>query len=178
MSRIGRLPVPIPEKVTVAVRDRTVHVEGPKGNLSLAVPPDITVEVAGGKILCRRPSDEKRHRALHGLTRALVANMVAGVTTGFTRKLELVGVGYRAAAQGRALTLSLGYSRPVVYTVPPGIAVEVENQTLITVSGVDKQLVGAVAAKIRSFRKPEPYKGKGVKYLEERIRRKAGKTGA
>lgn len=178
MSRIGRLPVPIPEKVTVAVRDRTVHVEGPKGNLSLPVPPDITVEVAGGKILCRRPSDEKRHRALHGLTRALVANMVAGVTTGFTRKLELVGVGYRAAAQGRALTLSLGYSRPVVYTVPPGIAVEVENQTLITVSGVDKQLVGAVAAKIRSFRKPEPYKGKGVKYLEERIRRKAGKTGA
>ena len=178
MSRIGRLPVPIPEKVTVAVQDRTVHVEGPKGKLSLPVPPDITVEVAGGKFLCRRPSGEKRHRALHGLTRALVANMVAGVTAGFTRKLELVGVGYRAAAQGRTLTLSLGYSRPVVYTVPPGIAVEVENQTLITVSGVDKQLVGEVAAKIRSFRKPEPYKGKGIKYLEEQIRRKAGKTGA
>lgn len=178
MSRIGRLPVPIPEKVKVAVQDGTVHVEGPKGRLTLPVPPDITVEVAEGKIICRRPSDEKRHRALHGLTRALVANMVTGVTAGFSRKLELVGVGYRAAVQGRTLTLSVGYSRPVVYTVPAGIAVEVENQTLITVSGADKQVVGAVAAKLRSFRRPEPYKGKGIKYLEERIRRKAGKTGA
>ncbi len=178
MSRIGRLPVPIPEKVTVALQDGTVHVEGPKGRLSLSVPPAITVEVADRKIVCRRPSDEKRHRALHGLTRALLANMVTGVTAGFIRKLEMVGVGYRAAAQGRTLTLSLGYSRPVVYAVPAGIAVGVENQTLITVSGADKQLVGAVAAKIRSFRKPEPYKGKGIKYLEERIRRKAGKTGA
>lgn len=178
MSRIGRLPVAIPEKVTVAVQDRTVHVEGPKGKLSLAIPPDISVEVAGGKVVCRRPSDEKRHRALHGLARALVANMVTGVTRGFSRKLELVGVGYRAAAAARTLTLSVGYSRPVVFALPPGIAVEVENQTLITVSGADKQLVGAVAAKIRSFRKPEPYKGKGIKYLEERIRRKAGKTGA
>ncbi|HEV8662768.1 MAG TPA: 50S ribosomal protein L6 [Candidatus Methylomirabilis sp.] len=178
MSRIGRLPVPIPEKVKVAVLDRTVHVEGPKGKLSLSVPPDITVEVVEGKVVCRRPSDEKRHRALHGLTRALVANMVTGVTAGFRRKLEMVGVGYRAAVQGRTLTLSVGYSRPVVYAVPAGIAVEVENQTLVTVSGSDKQLVGAVAAKIRSFRKPEPYKGKGIKYLEERIRRKAGKTGA
>lgn len=178
MSRIGRLPVPIPEMVKVAVQDRTVHVEGPKGRLTLSVPPDITVEVAEGKIICRRPSDEKRHRALHGLTRALVANMVTGVTAGFSRKLELVGVGYRAAVQGRTLTLSVGYSRPVVYTVPAEIAVEVENQTLITVSGADKQVVGAVAAKLRSFRRPEPYKGKGIKYLEERIRRKAGKTGA
>ena len=178
MSRIGRLPVPIPEKVKVAVQDRTVYVEGPKGRLTLPVPPDITVEVAAGEIICRRPSDEKRHRALHGLTRALVANMVTGVTAGFSRKLELVGVGYRAAVQGRTLTLSVGYSRPVVYTVPAGIAVEVENQTLITVSGADKQVVGAVAAKLRSFRRPEPYKGKGIKYLEERIRRKAGKTGA
>jgi len=164
--------------VKVAVQDRTVHVEGPKGRLTLSVPPDITVEVAEGKIICRRPSDEKRHRALHGLTRALVANMVTGVTAGFSRKLELVGVGYRAAVQARTLTLSVGYSRPVVYTVPAGIAVEVENQTLITVSGADKQVVGAVAAKLRSFRRPEPYKGKGIKYLEERIRRKAGKTGA
>jgi large subunit ribosomal protein L6 len=178
VSRIGRLPVAIPEKVKVAVQDRTVHVEGPKGRLSLSIPPDILVEVAEGKVVCRRPSDEKRHRALHGLARALVANMVTGVTRGFSRKLELVGVGYRAAAQGRVLTLSVGYSRPVVFALPAGIAVEVENQTLITVSGVDKQLVGAVAAKIRSFRKPEPYKGKGIKYLEERIRRKAGKTGA
>ena len=178
MSRIGRLPVPIPEMVKVAVQDRTVHVEGPKGRLTLSVPPDITVEVAEGKIICRRPSDEKRHRALHGLTRALVANMVTGVTAGFSRKLELVGVGYRAAVQARTLTLSVGYSRPVVYTVPAEIAVEVENQTLITVSGADKQVVGAVAAKLRSFRRPEPYKGKGIKYLEERIRRKAGKTGA
>jgi large subunit ribosomal protein L6 len=164
--------------VKVAVQHRTVHVEGPKGRLTLSVPPDITVEVAEGKIICRRPSDEKRHRALHGLTRALVANMVTGVTAGFSRKLELVGVGYRAAVQGRTLTLSVGYSRPVVYTVPAEIAVEVENQTLITVSGADKQVVGAVAAKLRSFRRPEPYKGKGIKYLEERIRRKAGKTGA
>lgn len=178
MSRIGRLPVAIPEKVKVAVQDRTVLVEGPKGKLSLPIPPDISVEVAEGKIVCRRPSDEKRHRALHGLARALVANMVTGVTRGFSRKLELVGVGYRAAAAARTLTLSVGYSRPVVFALPAGIVVEVENQTLITVSGADKQLVGAVAAKIRSFRKPEPYKGKGIKYLEERIRRKAGKTGA
>jgi large subunit ribosomal protein L6 len=178
VSRIGRLPVAIPEKVKVAVEDQTVYVEGPKGKLSLPIPPDISVEVAEGKVVCRRPSDEKRHRALHGLARALVANMVTGVTRGFSRKLELVGVGYRAAAAARTLTLSVGYSRPVVFALPAGITVEVENQTLITVSGADKQLVGAVAAKIRAFRKPEPYKGKGIKYLEERIRRKAGKTGA
>ncbi len=178
MSRIGRLPIPIPDAVKVNVTDHTVTVQGPKGSLSFTTHPSMQVEVKDRRILCGRPTDEKFHKALHGLTRSLIANMVAGVVKGFERKLELVGVGYRASTMGPNLNLSLGYSHPIIYPVPPGIRVEVKDQTQITVSGIDKQLVGAVAAKIRSFRPPEPYKGKGVKYAEERIRRKAGKTGA
>ena len=178
MSRIGRLPIPIPDAVKVDIKDRTVTVQGPKGSLSFTAHPAMQVEVKDRQVLCGRPTDEKFHKALHGLTRSLIANMVAGVVKGFERKLELVGVGYRASSMGPNLNLSLGYSHPIIYPVPPSIRVDVKDQTQITVSGIDKQLVGAVAAKIRSFRPPEPYKGKGVKYAEERIRRKAGKTGA
>jgi large subunit ribosomal protein L6 len=178
MSRIGKAPIPIPESVTVAVQGRTVTVQGPKGSLTMTVHPAMQVEVTDRTVVCRRPSEDKFHRALHGLTRTLIANMVEGVVKGFERKLELVGVGYRAALLGQNLSLALGYSHPIVYPVPPGIRIEVKDQTQITVSGIDKHMVGAVAAKLRAFRPPEPYKGKGVKYAEERIRRKAGKTGA
>ena len=178
MSRIGKLPIPIPDAVKVDIRDRTVTVQGPRGTLSLTAHPAMQVQVKDRQVLCGRSSDEKFHKALHGLTRSLIANMVAGVVKGFERKLELVGVGYRASVMGQHLNLSLGYSHPIVYPLPQGIRIEVKDQTQITVGGIDKQLVGAVAAKIRSFRPPEPYKGKGVKYAEERIRRKAGKTGA
>ena len=178
MSRIGRLPVAIPPQVTVGVREGVVSVAGPRGSLTLPVHPAIAVEIRDGSVVCTRRSDAKAHKALHGLTRALVANMVVGVTQGFQKRLDLVGVGYRAAVQGQQLTLTLGYSHPIVYPIPATIGVTVENQTAVTVSGPDKQLVGAVAAKLRSLRPPEPYKGKGVKYSDERIRRKAGKTGA
>ncbi|MFQ5882616.1 MAG: 50S ribosomal protein L6 [Candidatus Methylomirabilales bacterium] len=178
MSRIGRSPILIPNEVQVSVVNGSVEVQGPRGKLAVQVHPDIRVRVAEGKILCERPTDQKLHRSLHGLTRALIANMIRGVTEGFQKRLELVGVGYRAQVQGQVLTLTLGYTNPLVYTLPPDIKVTVENPTLIIVSGTDKQRVGAVAAKIRGFRPPEPYKGKGVQYAEERIRRKAGKTGA
>lgn len=178
MSRIGKLPITIPDKVHVEVHDHTVTVKGPRGTLAMAAHPAIDVQVKDRQVLCGRPSDEKTHKALHGLTRSLIANMVEGVTKGFERKLELVGVGYRASLLGQNLNISLGYSHPIMFPVPTGIKIEVKDQTQLTVSGMDKQLVGAVAAKLRSFRPPEPYKGKGVKYLEERIRRKAGKTGA
>ena len=178
MSRIGRLPIPIPSTVKVQIADHTVTMQGPKGTLSLAVHPAITVTVQEQRLLCARRSDEKNDKALHGLTRSLLNNMVTGVTRGFERRLDLVGVGYRASMLSGHLNIALGYSHPIVYPVPQGVKVEVKDQTQIIVSGMDKQQVGAVAAKIRSFRPPEPYKGKGVKYTEERIRRKAGKTGA
>jgi large subunit ribosomal protein L6 len=179
MSRIGKLPVPIPEGVQVDIQGQQITVKGPKGTLSLAAHPAVQVQVEERHIVCRRSTDEKFHKALHGLTRSLLHNMVEGVVKGFERKLELVGVGYRASMLGPTnLNLSLGYSHPILYPVPQGIKIEVKDQTQVTVSGIDKQLVGAVAAKIRGFRPPEPYKGKGVKYAEERIRRKAGKTGA
>jgi large subunit ribosomal protein L6 len=178
MSRIGKLPISIPGTVTVQVADHTVTVQGPKGTLRLAVHPNITVTVQDQKVVCARRSDEKYDKALHGLTRSLLNNMVIGVTQGFARRLELVGVGYRASVLSGHLNIALGFSHPIVYPVPPGVKIEVKDQTQILVSGLDKQQVGAVAAKIRSFRPPEPYKGKGVKYAEERIRRKAGKTGA
>jgi large subunit ribosomal protein L6 len=178
MSRIGKLPITIPDKVSVEVHDHAVTVKGPKGTLTMTAHPVIDVQVKDRQVVCGRPSDEKSHKALHGLTRSLIANMVEGVTRGFERKLELVGVGYRASMLGQNVNMSLGYSHPIVFPVPPGIKIEVKDQTQLTVSGLDKQLVGAVAAKLRSFRPPEPYKGKGVKYAEERIRRKAGKTGA
>jgi large subunit ribosomal protein L6 len=178
MSRIGKLPISIPDTVKVELQDHTVSVKGPKGTLSMVAHPAMDVRVQDRQVLCGRPSDTKFHKALHGLTRSLIANMVEGVTKGFERKLELVGVGYRAAVQGQNLTMTLGYSHPIIYPIPQGIRIEVKDQTQLTVSGTDKQLVGAVAAKVRSFRPPEPYKGKGVKYADERIRRKAGKTGA
>lgn len=178
MSRIGKRPISIPDTVKVEVHDHTVSVTGPKGTLTMAVHPAMGVRVQDRQVLCGRPSDTKFHKALHGLTRSLIANMVEGVTKGFERKLELVGVGYRAAVQGQNLSITLGYSHPIIYPIPPGIRIEVKDQTQLTVRGSDKQLVGAVAAKLRSFRPPEPYKGKGVKHAEERIRRKAGKTGA
>jgi len=178
MSRIGKLPIAIPDKVNVEVHDHTVTVRGPKGTLTMTAHPVIDVQVKDRQVICGRPSDEKPHKALHGLTRSLIANMVEGVTKGFERKLELIGVGYRASLLGQNLNISLGFSHPIIFPVPPSIKIEVKDQTQLTVSGMDKQLVGAVAAKLRSFRPPEPYKGKGVKYAEERIRRKAGKTGA
>ena len=177
MSRIGKLPISIPDTVKVELQDHTVSVKGPKGTLSMVAHPAMDVRVQDRQVLCGRPSDTKFHKALHGLTRSLIANMVEGVTKGFERKLELVGVGYRAAVQGQNLTMTLGYSHPIIYPIPQGIRIEVKDQTQLMVSGTDKQLVGAVAAKVRSFRPPEPYKGKGVKYAGERIIRKEGKTG-
>lgn len=178
MSRIGRKPIPIPDKVKVEIAGGGISVEGPRGKLSLRLHPSMMVRAEDRQLHCVRPTNNKLHRSLHGLTRTLVANMIEGVTKGFEKKLEMVGVGYRASLQGRNLTLMLGYSHPIVYPLPEGIKVEVENQNLLTVSGSDKQQVGEVAAKIRSLRPPEPYKGKGVKYATERIRRKAGKAGA
>ena len=178
MSRIGRKPVVIPKGVKVEIKNGAVKVTGAKGELSAAIHPDVTVEVKGEEVLVTRHADLKEQRALHGLFRALIANMVTGVTTGFSRKLELVGVGYRAELKGKVLQLALGYSHPIVFRAPDSIKIEAPTQTNITVSGIDKQLVGLVAAKIRSLRPPEPYKGKGIKYEGEYIRRKAGKTAA
>ncbi len=178
MSRIGRKPVRIPTGVKVEVKNGAVKVTGAKGELSVAIHPDVTVEVKGEEVLVTRHADLKEQRSLHGLFRALIANMVTGVTTGFSRKLELVGVGYRAELKGKVLQLALGYSHPIVFRAPDSIKIEAPTQTNITVSGIDKQLVGLVAAKIRSLRPPEPYKGKGIKYEGEYIRRKAGKTAA
>ncbi|MDT8419134.1 MAG: 50S ribosomal protein L6 [Desulfuromonadales bacterium] len=177
MSRIGKLPVPIPAGVKVSQDGNEIKVQGPKGSLCQIMPERITVAVEGEQIVIIRPTEEKDDRALHGLVRSLINNMVIGVTEGFTRGLEINGVGYRAEISGKKLTMALGYSHPVVYELPEGIEVEVEKQTKLTVKGIDKQLVGSAAAKIRSFRKPEPYKGKGIKYADERILRKAGKTG-
>ena len=178
MSRIGRKPIPIPDLVKVEISGGSVSVVGPKGSLSLRLHPSMTIRSEDRQLYCVRPSDNKLHRSLHGLTRTLVANMIEGVTKGFEKKLEMIGVGYRASLQGRNLTLMLGYSHPIIFPLPDGIKVGVESQNLLTISGADKQQVGEVAAKIRSLRPPEPYKGKGVKYSTERIRRKAGKAGA
>jgi len=178
VSRIGRKPVLIPKGVKVEVKNGAVKVAGAKGELSVAIHPDVTVEVKGEEVLVTRHADLKEQRSLHGLFRALIANMVTGVTTGFSRKLELVGVGYRAELKGKVLQLALGYSHPIVFRAPDSIKIEAPTQTSITVSGIDKQLVGLVAAKIRSLRPPEPYKGKGIKYEGEYVRRKAGKTAA
>ena len=181
MSRIGKNPVVIPQGVTVTVgKDNVVTVKGPKGELKEAIDRDIVVEVADGQVTFARPTGQGRHRAMHGLYRALVGNMVKGVTDGFEKKLELVGVGYKAANQGNILDLALGYSHNIIVEVPNELKVataqEKGQNPTITLTGIDKQLLGAVAAKIRSLRKPEPYKGKGVKYVGEYIRRKAGKA--
>lgn len=178
MSRIGRSPITVPSGVDVAVAEGTVTVKGPKGTLSRDLPGEITVRQEGDTLLVERPNDERQNRSLHGLTRTLVSNMVVGVTAGFAKELEIVGVGYRAEAQGpNALKLALGFSHPVVVEAPDGITFEVPQPTRIVVRGIDKESVGQVAANIRSIRKPEPYKGKGVKYAGEKILRKAGKTG-
>ena len=176
MSRIGKEPVGIPDGVDVTVADGTVTVTGPKGTLTQALHPDISVEVADGAVVVDRPDNEREHRALHGLTRALIANMVHGVSQGWERRLEIVGVGYRAAKQGDGITVQVGYSHSVTVPAPDDVSLEVTSPTQITVSGMDKQRVGQVAADIRAIRKPEPYKGKGIRYAGEHVRRKAGKA--
>ncbi|MFN5651449.1 MAG: 50S ribosomal protein L6 [Actinomycetes bacterium] len=177
MSRIGKAPINIPSGVEVSIAGRTVTVKGPKGTLSRDIPGDIVVRKEDNILLVERPNDERTNRSLHGLSRTLVNNMVVGVTEGFAKELEIVGVGYRAEAQGQNLRLALGFSHPVIVPAPEGISFEIPAQTRVIVKGIDKELVGQVAANIRSIRKPEPYKGKGVRYLNERILRKAGKTG-
>lgn len=178
MSRIGRKPIPIPSGVDVAISGLRVTVKGPKGTLERDLVSDISVAREGDELVVTRPSDERRHRALHGLTRSLVNNMVVGVSDGFRRELDIVGVGYRATAQGpNRLELALGFSHPVFVDAPEGIAFEVPVPTKIIVQGADKEMVGQVAANIRKLRKPEPYKGKGIRYSDERVLRKAGKTG-
>ena len=177
MSRIGRLPVPVPSGVDVALDGRRLTVTGPKGTLTRDLPPVIAVAHEGSEILVTRPTEDKLHKSLHGLTRTLVNNMVVGVTTGYRKGLEIVGVGYRAQKIGEKLQLSLGYSHPIEIEPPTGISFEVENPTRLAVVGIDKELVGQVAARIRATRKPEPYKGKGVRYAGEQVRRKAGKAG-
>lgn len=181
MSRIGKQPIIVPKGVTVTVgADNVVTVKGPKGELKESIDRDITVEVKDGQILIGRPTDQIRHRAMHGLYRSLLANVVKGVTEGYKKDLELVGVGYKASNQGNTLDLSLGYSHNIVFEIPKELKVATETlkgqNPKISLEGIDKQLLGAVAAKIRSLRKPEPYKGKGVKYVGEFIRRKAGKA--
>ena len=178
MSRIGKAPINVPSGVDVVVSGRTITVKGPKGTLSRAIPGEIVVRQEDSTLLVERPDDERDNRALHGLTRSLVNNMVLGVTDGFRKQLEIVGVGYRAEAQGPSgIKLALGFSHPVNVTAPEGITFEVPNATQVVVTGIDKEVVGQVAANIRSIRKPEPYKGKGVRYAGERVQRKAGKAG-
>ena len=178
MSRIGKLPITVPAGVTVTVDENNfVTVKGPKGTLSQQVNPDITLKQEGNILTLERPSDSKPHKAMHGLYRALVNNMVVGVTDGFTKTLEMVGTGYRASVEGKTLTINIGFSHPVVLEAPEGITYETPNQTTIVVKGSNKQQVGNLAADIRAIRKPEPYLGKGIKYQNEHIRRKEGKTG-
>jgi large subunit ribosomal protein L6 len=177
MSRIGRLPITVPSGVDVTIDGRTVTVKGPKGSLTRELHPDITVAREDDRLVVTRPTEQKTHKQLHGLTRTLVNNMVVGVTDGYRKSLEITGVGYRAAKVGEKLQLNLGYSHPIEIAPPSGISFEVENPTHLAVIGIDKELVGQVAAQVRSTRKPEPYKGKGVKYAGEYIRRKAGKAG-
>lgn len=176
MSRIGKLPIEVPKGVDVSLTGKTLSVKGPKGDLSLEVHPEIDVKVDDGAVTVHRPSELPRHKALHGLMRSLVANMVLGVSQGFSKTLEIVGVGYRADPSGKGITLQLGFSHPIEYPAPDGVTLECPNQTTVVISGADKQKVGQTAAEIRAFRPPEPYKGKGVRYQGEQIRRKAGKT--
>ena len=178
MSRIGRMPIAVPAGVTVDIAENNkVTVKGPKGTLERVLPSEMTIKMEGSEIIVTRPSDLKKMKSLHGLTRTLINNMVVGVTDGYEKVLEVNGVGYRAAKQGKTLTLSLGYSHPVVMEDPEGIETILEGQNKITVKGLDKEKVGQYAAEIREKRKPEPYKGKGIKYADEVIRRKVGKTG-
>lgn len=178
MSRIGKAPIPVPSGVDVTVADRTITVKGPKGTLDRVIPGTITIRQEGAELLVERPDDERQSRAMHGLVRSLVNNMVVGVTDGFTKQLEIIGVGYRATAKGQdTLDLALGFSHPVEVKAPAGVTFDVPSPNRIDVKGSDKELVGQVAADIRKLRKPEPYKGKGVRYLGEHVVRKAGKSG-
>jgi large subunit ribosomal protein L6 len=177
MSRIGRLPIPVPAGVEVKIDGNVVSVKGSKGTLTHTVPAPITAAVEGDSIVVSRPDDERVSRSLHGLTRTLIANNIQGVTTGFTKGLEIVGTGYRVTAKGSDIEFALGYSHPILVQAPAGITFTVEGNTKVTVSGIDKQAVGEVAANLRKLRKPEPYKGKGVRYAGEVVRRKAGKSG-
>jgi large subunit ribosomal protein L6 len=178
MSRIGRLPVVLEKGVKATLADGQLKLEGPKGKLEIRVHPGFKLELSEGQILVTRPGDSKDERSVHGLMRKLVANMAEGVGKGFTRVLEINGVGYRAEAKGTQINLALGYSHPIVYQLPPGVTAKVERQVLVTLESADRQLLGSVAAEIRSLRPPEPYKGKGIKYQTEKIRRKAGKAAA
>lgn len=177
MSRVGKAPIEIPKGVEVTITGRTVEVKGPKGRLSRQVHPDIIVQTSDGTVVVQRPTDLEHHRALHGLTRALLANMVKGVTEGFKVELEIQGVGYRAVKQGNALALQVGYTHPVEMPPPEGIQFEVPQANRIVVNGIDKELVGQVAARIRAIREPDPYKGKGIRYAGERVKLKPGKAG-
>ena len=177
MSRIGRLPIDIPAGATVSVDGQNVAVKGPKGELTLVIAEPIQATVEDNQVLVSRPDDERSSRALHGLTRSLIANQIIGVTQGYSKGLEVVGTGYRVAAKGSDLEFALGYSHPITVNPPAGISFAVEGNNKVTVNGIDKQLVGEVAANIRKLRKPEPYKGKGVRYAGEVVRRKAGKSG-
>ena len=177
MSRIGKKPIAVPSSVTVAVEGQTVKVKGPKGALQVALHDDVVVKLEGGQIKLNPRAETKRARAQWGTSRTLVANLISGVTKGFEQRLEINGVGYRAEVKGKELVLSLGYSHPINFPIPEGIAIDVDKMTKVAVKGADKELVGQTAAKIRSFRGPEPYKGKGIKYSDETILRKAGKTG-
>ena len=181
MSRIGKMPIQIPAKVEVSVAsDNTVTVKGPKGSLSQKVDPDISVQIEDGTLSVTRPTDQKRHKALHGLYRALLNNLVTGVSQGYTREMEVIGVGFRVENQGNLLTLTVGYSHPIMFSIPPEIklttAMEKGSPPLVRLEGIDKELLGQVYAKIHAFRKPEPYKGKGIMFKGEVVRRKAGKT--
>jgi large subunit ribosomal protein L6 len=176
MSRIGKQPIEVPQGTDVTLDGQVVNVKGPKGELSFDVHADITVSMDDGVVTVTRPSDEPQHRALHGLTRMLIANMVQGVVTGFSKTLEIQGVGYRAIPKGSGIELHLGFSHTIQYPSPDGVSLDLPDQTTIVVTGVDKQKVGQAAAEIRAFRPPEPYKGKGIRYQGEHVRRKAGKT--
>ena len=178
MSRIGNLPIPVPAGVTVQAADGVVQVKGPKGTLSVVLPSQIAIEISDSRICFTRPDDKKESRSLHGLARALTANLVMGVTEGFKKSLEIQGVGYRADVKGNKLNLVVGYSHPVPMPVPKGLSVSMEGNTKIHIEGIDKELVGQFASDVRSVRPPEPYKGKGIRYLGEHVRRKVGKTGA
>ena len=178
MSRIGKLPITVPANVTVTIENNLVTVKGPKGELARQINKDMILKLEDGHLTVERPSDDKEHRAMHGLYRSLINNMVLGVTEGFAKNLEINGVGYRAAKQGKNLNLSLGFSHPVIVEPPAGVTLDAPSANKIVVSGIDKEAVGAMAAKIRSYREPEPYKGKGIKYEGEHIRRKVGKAGA
>ena len=177
MSRIGKRPIPIPGKVTVTIDGQAVTVKGPKGELSRVLPSGVEVQQEGDTVVVQRQNDSRKSRERHGLCRTLVANMIEGVSSGFQKRLQIQGVGYRAQVQGRNLNMNLGYSHPVVFEPPEGVQFAVESNTNVIVSGIDKEVVGNMAAKIRAARPPEPYKGKGVRYADERIRRKAGKAG-